>query len=200
MLAKLLKIQTDLKCNKGQYNKFGEYYYRSCEDIFEAVKPLLNKYKLVLMMKDEIMQVGERYYIKATAELYDLESEKVIKTEAYAREPQEKTKMDAAQITGTASSYARKYALNGLFLIDDTKDADTDEYKAQQEAPKQQPKAQTRKLSATTVKIIEDLITQTGSNKAELLNYYHVNDISEMTQDAAKHCVGVLKGRLNGQA
>ena len=117
----LKKIQKELKAPKNQYNAFGKYKYRSCEDILEAVKPLLNNATLVI--NDEMVVIGERYYIKATATL--TEADKSISATAYAREPEEKKGMDSAQITGATSSYARKYALNGLFLIDDTKDADT---------------------------------------------------------------------------
>lgn len=134
---KLLKIQIELKAPKGQYNSFGKYKYRSCEDILEAVKPLLQENKCTLTIKDDMEQIGDRYYIKATAILADTEADNTIITNtAYAREEESKKGMDGSQITGTASSYARKYALNGLFLIDDTKDADTNEFKEQQESPK----------------------------------------------------------------
>lgn len=123
---KLLEIQVELKAPKGQYNSFGKYNYRSCEDILEAVKPLLKKNKCTLTVGDEIVNIGDRYYIKATATISDGEGS--VTNTAYAREAESKSGMDASQITGTASSYARKYALNGLFLIDDTKDADTDEF------------------------------------------------------------------------
>lgn len=130
---KLLNIQSELKAPKGQYNSFGKYKYRSCEDILEAVKPLCKKYKATLILSDELECKGERYYIKASARLIDIEDSTSIYNTAYAREEQEKKGMDGSQITGTASSYARKYALNGLFNIDDTKDADTDEFKQQEE-------------------------------------------------------------------
>lgn len=129
IMEKLLNIQNELKAPKGQYNSFGKYKYRSCEDILESVKPLLQKYKVVLTIKDDLEFIGERYYIKATAILGDIEGEGIASNTAYAREEETKKGMDGSQITGTASSYARKYALNGLFLIDDTKDADTDEFK-----------------------------------------------------------------------
>lgn len=128
-LDKLSAIQMELKAPKGQYNSFGKYSYRSCEDILEAVKPLLSKNGLTLLLTDEPVAVGNRVYIKATARL--MGDNDVIEVTAYAREPEDKKGMDTSQVTGTASSYARKYALNGLFLIDDTKDADTDEYKKQ---------------------------------------------------------------------
>lgn len=126
-MKELLQIQSELKAPKGQYNSFGKYKYRSCEDILEAVKPLCVKYGVILTLSDEIVQVGERYYIKATARLRKEGGSDILVT-AYAREALDKKGMDDSQITGTASSYARKYALNGLFCIDDTKDADTDEY------------------------------------------------------------------------
>ena len=129
---KLLKIQTELKAPKGQYNSFGKYKYRSCEDILEAVKPICEKYKAVLVLSDTLENIGDRYYIKGMAELINCEEDCLsVCNNAYAREEEIKKGMDGSQITGTASSYARKYALNGLFCIDDTKDADTDEYKQQ---------------------------------------------------------------------
>jgi len=117
----LAKIQKQLKAPKGQFNQFGGYYYRSCEDILEAVKPLLGE--ATLTITDEIIQIGDRYYIKAIVTL--TEGDKQISVSAFARESLDKKGMDVSQITGAASSYARKYALNGLFLIDDTKDADS---------------------------------------------------------------------------
>lgn len=135
---KLSNIQNELKAPKGQFNKFGGYKYRSCEDILEAVKPICKKYKTVLVLSDTLVNIGERYYIQATARLTDIEANKesedtCISNTAYAREEESKKGMDGSQITGTASSYARKYALNGLFNIDDTKDADTDEFTKQQQ-------------------------------------------------------------------
>jgi len=123
---KLLNAQKDLKAPKGQFNKFGKYNYRSAEDILEAVKPVNAGNELTLTLSDEPVMIGDRIYIKATATL--VYKEEALETTAYAREALTKKGMDESQITGTASSYARKYALNGLYLIDDTKDADTDEY------------------------------------------------------------------------
>lgn len=130
---KLSAIQQELKAPKGQYNSFGKYKYRSCEDILEAVKPICAKHKTALVLLDDIREVSGRFYVAAQAQLHDCESDNAVTSTAFAREPDEKKGMDDSQITGTASSYARKYALNGLFCIDDTKDADTDEYKNQQE-------------------------------------------------------------------
>ncbi len=117
-------IQSELKAPKGQTNKFGGYSYRSAEDILEAVKPLLNKYNCFLTVSDEIVEVGGRVYVKATATVHESHSDSIAVTTAFAREAEVKKGMDDAQITGSASSYARKYSLNGLFAIDDTKDAD----------------------------------------------------------------------------
>lgn len=127
-LERVSSLQTELKAPKGQTNKFGGYRYRSCEDILEAVKPLLKKYQMTLTLSDNLEYIGDRYYIHATATLFDTQSDGKICNSAFAREAESKKGMDDSQITGTASSYARKYALNGLFCIDDTKDADTDEF------------------------------------------------------------------------
>ena len=128
-MIKLLNIQKDLKAPKSQYNSFGKYNYRNCEDILEALKPLCVREKAALILQDRIVQIGDRYYIESTATLFDAETNsEIAHSTAYAREELEKKGMDGSQVTGTASSYARKYALNGLFDIDDTKDADTDEY------------------------------------------------------------------------
>jgi len=131
----LIKIQSGLKAPKNQTNKFGGYKYRSAEDIMEAVKPLLNAYGYYLIVSDEIVQVGERIYVKATATLKNDEGV-VYQSQAFAREEETKKGMDSSQITGAASSYARKYALSGLFCIDDTKDADaTNDYKEDKKLP-----------------------------------------------------------------
>lgn len=122
-MKELIEIQQKLKAPKGQFNNFGKYKYRSCEDILEALKPLLYEYKCQLTLKDELIFVGTRYYIKATATIMNGQGHEV-STTALAREEETKKGMDGSQITGTSSSYARKYALNGLFCIDDTKDSD----------------------------------------------------------------------------
>ncbi|WP_424777656.1 ERF family protein [Porphyromonas endodontalis] len=123
LLRLLAQIQSELKAPKGQRNNFGKYNYRSCEDILEAVKPILNVRGLSIILTDDIVQIGERYYVRATATIYDSEGS-YISNSALAREELKCTGMNASQITGATSSYARKYALNGLFAIDDTKDAD----------------------------------------------------------------------------
>lgn len=198
----LRKIQQELKAPKGQFNKFGGYHYRSAEDILEAVKPLLAKAKAELILSDEIVEVGGRVYVKATALLSD--GSEQAKVTAYAREPEDKKGMDASQITGTASSYARKYALNGLFLIDDTKDADTDEYRQQQQAApqqpaqkqqtsRQQPAAQQKKADAATIKLIRELITATESDTEKLCKYFRVGAVEDMSETTAKKCLAMLR-------
>lgn len=123
---KLLNVQTELKAPKGQFNAFGKYKYRSCEDILEALKPVLNKYKLTFFINDEIVEVNNRNYVKATITIINIEKpDEQIQTSALAREEETKKGMDGSQITGASSSYARKYALNGMFMIDDTKDSDS---------------------------------------------------------------------------
>ena len=121
-MKELIAIQSELKAPKGQTNKFGGYNYRSCEDILEAVKPLLAKHNAALTLSDEIVRIGDDTFVKATATFYS--SSDPVSVSAFARHPRDKKGMDDSQITGATSSYARKYALNGLFCIDDTKDAD----------------------------------------------------------------------------
>ena len=140
-MKELLMIQMELKAPKDKYNKFGNYQYRSCEGILEAVKPLAAEQNCTLILNDELVMIGDRYYVKATATLTNLDGKSVCAS-AYAREQDSKTGMDASQLTGSTSSYARKYALNALFCIDDTKDADdmdnTSEGHSHQPAPQPQ--------------------------------------------------------------
>ena len=146
--AALMAVQAELKAPKGQHNSFGKYDYRSAEDIIEAVKPLLKDNGLFLNMSDDIVLVGDRYYVKATVSVTDIVTGESVQTSALAREAAQKKGMDESQVTGTASSYARKYALNGLFAIDDTKDADTDQYKQQTNQTAQNGAGRARKLKA----------------------------------------------------
>lgn len=148
---KLMLVQAELKVPKGQYNSFGKYKYRSCEDILEAAKPVLAKHKAVLKVGDDLVFVEGRFYIKATAVFTDVESGEAIENSALAREEDSKKGMDGSQITGTASSYARKYCLNGLFAIDDTKDADTDQYCQQVEAGKKKAAVKEHKQQVTSI-------------------------------------------------
>ena len=123
-MKNLIKIQSELKAPKNQRNNFGNYNYRNCEDILEAVKPLLDKYECTLTISDDIVEVGGRVYVKAIATFYDIKLGTSLSVSAFAREPEQQKGMSESQVTGASSSYSRKYALNGLFLIDDTKDAD----------------------------------------------------------------------------
>ena len=175
---KLLNIQAELKAPKNQRNNFGGYNYRSCEDILEAVKPLLKANKCTLTVGDELAHIGERYYIRATATLRDTESMGRISNTAYAREPAEKKGADLSQITGACSSYARKYALNGLFCIDDVKDAD-----ATNDHGKKGVKA-----GANQVEIIKNLSTDVSS----ITKYYKVSSLEELTIEEANEVIKKL--------
>lgn len=121
---KLINVQVELKAPKGQYNSFGKYAYRNCEDILEALKPVLKKEKLAIFISDDMVFLESRFYVKATVTLVDIETGEKICNTAFAREEESKKGMDGSQVTGASSSYARKYALNGMFAIDDTKDSD----------------------------------------------------------------------------
>ena len=159
LYEKLSAIQNELKAPKGQRNDFGKYNYRSAEDILEKVKPICREHSTTLVLTDTVKMVGDRIYVEARAELHDWGSDEVIVTTASARESLTKKGMDDSQVTGTASSYARKYALNGLFNIDDTKDADTNEYrrtidKAEEEEKK--AKKEESKLSEEELKLKQE--------------------------------------------
>ena len=192
---KLNKIQTELKAPKGQYNSFGKYKYRSCEDILEAIKPFLTETKTVLTINDEIVFIGNRFYVKATAVLADCENENsFIHNTAFAREDDSKKGMDGSQITGASSSYARKYALNGLFAIDDTKDADTDENAKQQRnsTRTQEPE----RITKEDVQLLRDLCEQKGLNPDSVFP----NGIENLTVEQMKEAynkIGKLKNAGN---
>ena len=157
VLNKLFKIQQELKVPKNQRNTFGNYNFGNCEDIMEASKPICAKHNCLLTCSDELIQVGDRYYVKAIATIFDLDSGESVSTSACAREEETKKGMDASQITGASSSYARKYALNGLLQLDDNKDADTSEYKKQQENDNR--KSTTKKVDKPVEMIEEGQIT-----------------------------------------
>jgi len=187
---KLSKIQQKLKAPKGQYNSFGGYKYRSAEDILEAVKPICAEFETVLILTDSVVQVGDRIYVKAEAELANFSGEDSITVSAFAREPEDKKGMDSSQITGTASSYARKYALNGLFNIDDTKDADTDEYQKQ---TRRSASSGSKKVNATQVQQIKDLVAVKGADEIELYTRYGVGDFSQLTREDGRKLYNELK-------
>lgn len=176
-IEKIVAIQSELKAPKGQYNSFGKYNYRSCEDILEGVKPLLAKHGLVLTIRDGIELIGDRFYVKATATITD--GKEQLSTDAYARESADKKGIDASQVTGATSSYARKYALNGLLAIDDTKDADTmdNSKKPAQQTQETVYNWQTLKARATQGGISEDDL------KHYLKETLKVNESKDMTQE-----------------
>lgn len=213
-------IQQNLKAPKGQYNKFGEYRYRSCEDIQESVKPLLKEVNAVLLLTDDIKLIGDRFYIVATAMIQDVESEEFITNTAYARETDAKPKMDAAQITGSCSSYARKYALNGLFCIDDTKDPDTMDncqrtagketgQKAAEQKRGQGQQAGTRKsgqepqaragdrqinlVNENHIATIRAEIKRTGAKEEAVCYQYSIHSLIEMTIPQYKDAMAIFK-------
>lgn len=170
-------IQHKLKAPKGQYNSFGKYNYRSCEDILEGVKPLLKEHNLALLIDDEIVQIGERYYVKATAKITD--GREIVSATAYAREPDTKKGIDESQITGATSSYARKYALNALLCIDDTKDADTMDNS-------KKPAQQTQE-TVYNWQTLKARATQGGISEEELVHYvtetFKVSKPADLKQD-----------------
>ena len=183
---KLSAIQVKLNAPKKQYNSYGKYNYRSCEDILEGLKPHLEETKTAVTVNDEIVLIGERYYVKATATLHDCESDKSVSNTAYAREELTKKGMDASQITGSTSSYARKYALNGLFCIDDVKDADTRDNR--QKEAEEQAKAESEAKDIEN-SVIDDLKARALKARcvaeqvpeAKLLKLYKVDAIEKLT-------------------
>ena len=197
MNEKLLKIQSDLKAPKGQTNSFGNYKYRSCEDILEAVKPLLKENKLTLVLHDEVVNIGNHNYVKSTATLSD--EEKHIDAVAFAREAESKKGMDDAQITGACSSYARKYALNGLFAIDDTKDADTKDNTNYVSKPKDSFKVTKKQLEDLFAEAKEEGFTD-QSLALEWLTERGGKDPREMSLKEAHNLLNELQGLPHGEA
>ena len=181
---KLLAIQNELKAPKAQYNNFGKYKYRNCEDILEALKPILAKNLAVVTVSDEVVPAGERFYVKATAKITDTESGESVETTAFAREEGSKKGMDGSQLTGSFSSYARKYALNGLFAIDDTKDADF-----QNEERKEYKKAFSDYYKHELKAAVSDYCKKTSADLSEvkltLINKLHV-DFSDLNEEDVK--------------
>ena len=171
---KLNRIQVELKAPKDKLNKFGGYNYRSAEGILEALKPLLKTYGVYVTLSDEIAEVGGRIYVKATARVTDIISDSYVESYGFAREAENKKGMDEAQVTGATSSYARKYALNGLFLLDDTKDADTDEYAIQTKA---EPKKATPAPKATAT-----LICERCNKPITSIGKHSPSDVAEQTR------------------
>lgn len=182
--AKLSAIQKELFVPKGQRNDFGKYNYRSCEDILQAVKPICEANGCVLMISNDMVSINDRIYVQATASLIDLETDTMIKSVAHAREESEKKGMDGSQITGAASSYARKYALAGLFCIDNEKDSD-----ATNESKKEEPSE--RKATPAQIKILSEKYT--GENLNKLLETQKVTKIEDISLKAASEIIEKLK-------
>lgn len=190
---KLLQVQSDLKAPKGQYNSFGKYNYRSAEDILEAVKTLLHNEGLVQTISDEIVSVGDRIYVKSTVTLYDAESDESLSASALAREDETKKGMDSSQITGSTSSYARKYALNGMYAIDDTKDSD-----ATNTGPKKTEATQAiEKATMEEIEALLELGIMKGQDEMAVRKaaaaYYRVDDLKKLSKVAIKDLSDRLK-------
>ena len=199
-IKKIIKIQSTLNAPKNQYNSFGKYYYRSCEDILEALKPLLRNEGLVQTITDDLELIGDRYYVKATVKVSD--GTNTIENTAYAREEDVKKGMDASQITGTASSYARKYSLNGMWCIDDNKDADTDEHHQQTErvpeaavAKQQQPRnTKPHGITAEQITVLSEAIIHKGYTVPDACISFGVNSLAEVNPSVYN---GILDTVLN---
>lgn len=190
---KLLNIQTELKAPKSQYNSFGKYYYRSCEDILEAAKPICKQYGAALTVSDEIVLIGDRFYIKATATLTDIESGEKVSATAFAREEQDKKGMDASQLTGSCSSYSRKYCLNGLFCIDDTKDAD-----ALKPPQGEQAKETTNgKVTAQQIADLQALAKQKGVALESIVNGYKLKTLQDISPQQWAQAMNGLQKRAD---
>ena len=184
---KLAAIQQELIAPKNQYNGFGKYNYRSCEDILEGLKPCMQKVGAAVTINDEVVLIGDRYYIKATATLHDTKTGESISNSAYAREEEAKKGMDSSQVTGATSSYARKYALNGLFAIDDVKDADTRDNRQkdaeeQQKAEKEQKAIENMQIADIKVKALYARCEAEGVDPAKICKLYKVKDFAELTE------------------
>lgn len=192
-IEKIVAIQSELKAPKGQYNSFGKYKYRSCEDILEGVKPLLAKHGLVLTIQDSIDLIGDRFYVKATATITD--GKEQLSTSAYARESLDKKGMDASQVTGATSSYARKYALNGLLAIDDTKDADTMD---NSKKPVQQTQESVYNWNSLKARAV-----QGGISEEELVHYvtetFKVSKPSELKQEHYQQAFNWVNAKRHAQ-
>ena len=190
---KLMNVQAELKAPKGQYNNFGKYHYRSCEDILEGVKPLLTKYGAIITLCDSIEVIGDRVYVQAKAIFRDVDSDGFVENVAFAREEAEKKGMDGSQVTGAASSYARKYALNGLLLIDDTKDADTDENQNERnaKAKRQIDKPKEPELISEKDK---EILRKTVEDKGYTVDQIFPKGIDGLTADQYAKAMVQLKG------
>lgn len=209
---KLMYIQNELKAPKNLRNNFGGYNYRSAENILEALKPLLVKYNATVTITDSIEEIGGRIYVKASATIYDTDgTDEPISVEAYAREAETKKGMDDAQVTGATSSYARKYALNGLFLLDDTEGVDSEAYQAQakQEPQKTTPKKAPAKKAEPKTEEVPPLTEEellflsqrySGENLEKLLEYFKIEDISQIEPAAGRALIKKIQEQKKKKA
>lgn len=205
IVEKLAAVQYEMKAPKNLMNKFGGYSYRNAEGILEAFKPFEKKYGVALIVGDEIVDIGGRIYVKATATFHDTETTETFSNTAYAREPESKKGMDEAQITGAASSYARKYALNGLFLLDDNKDPDSDEYTARAkgltaeettaEIKDAEKSAQiaAEPIGDTRAKALASELEKKGVNILKLCEQYGVPALRDLTEGQMRDIVTKLE-------
>lgn len=197
---KLMDIQNELKSPKSQYNSFGKYNYRSCEDIQESLKPLLVKFGATVFIKDDIVLVDSRYYVKAIVTFVDIETGNTIESFAYARESEEKKGMDSAQVTGATSSYARKYALNGLFLLDDTKDNDHDS-NHQTDVKTEKPSYDNKEKDEVIQKIVSKIGNDTTKKKTviDLMNTKYEKNYSDFKYFKIEQLKPVLQALIDGK-
>ena len=179
---KIVNIQKSMKVPKNLYNNFGKYHYRNAETILETAKPICSEFGVLLTVSDEIVSVGDKNYIKATAKLYDVDSDASVETHGFAREADAKKGMDDSQITGACSSYARKYALNGLFCLDDTKDADTNEFTSMSQAKQQADNDQFGQILMRVSKMQSEM-SDLGIDWRENYNEWILNKSKSHTQD-----------------
>lgn len=189
---KLLAIQSELKAPKSQYNNFGKYKYRNCEDILESLKPILVKNKAAITISDEVIASSGRFYIKATARIIDAQTGEAVETTAYAREEESKKGMDGSQLTGCSSSYARKYALNGLFAIDDTKDSDY--------CTAETNKPLSQKTKNELNKLITEYAKKTNNTVGvvmEELRAVFKKDLAKVTEKESEIILSYLKNKVN---
>lgn len=185
-MKELIVIQEKLKAPKSQFNAFGKYNYRSCEDILEAVKPLLKETKSALIITDKIIELGGRFYFIATVRLYNEDGTVIAESEGCAREEETKKGMDASQISGAASSYARKYALNGLFCIDDAKDSGT---------TNTGENGATSIISEDQAHEIADLMLESGSDESKFLSFFKINTIVDLPASQYKKAISMLTAK-----
>jgi hypothetical protein len=202
---KLLNVQAVLKAPKGQYNSFGKYNYRNCEDILEATKPLLKEHGLTLKLSDEIELIGDRFYVKSTVIVTDIETGEKDSSCGYAREEENKKGMDGSQITGASSSYARKYALNGLFCIDDNKDSDSTnthgkDGKSSSGGSKTEGKTSVTTISENQIKRLYAIASKAGYDAEKIKSMVQTKykkEVKELVKVEYDHICNGLEGKVN---